>query len=531
MIRSSLSFFVGLFLFASCAPTLTDPIKLESGRVSGVASSDGAVRVYKGIPFAAPPVGDLRWKPPQPVEPWEGVKRCEQFGPRCPQPPHAEDSFWNTREWVDKTEQSEDCLYLNVWTAAKTRGDKLPTMLWIHGGGLTSGSASQPLYDGTKMARKGVVVVTINYRVGPFGFLAHPELSRESEHGSSGNYGVLDQVEALKWVQQNIVEFGGDPGRVTIFGESAGSRSVCSLLATPLAKGLFQRAIGQSGGGFGAMSYLKEDQPGLLAAEKAGLAFARAAGGEEAPAPLETLRSLSANQVLATLKKTPNVRPQIIVDGWVFPDEIHTIFEQGKQSRVDVILGSNADEGTSIFGGMGPMTAEQFRDMVQRQYGQFTDEFFKTYPVNSDDEVRDVLLASVRDGWFTWQMRTWGQLMSTVDAKAYLYYFTRVPPIPESEKYGAYHAAEHVYIVGNLDNTSFTPEPADRQLSKTMMDYWTNFARTGDPNGESLVEWPPFETDTEYYMELGDEVRVGQHLLKKECDFFYRYNESKRAQP
>ncbi|HUV13836.1 MAG TPA: carboxylesterase family protein, partial [Acidobacteriota bacterium] len=227
MIRSSFSFFVVLFLLDSCAPALTDPIKLESGSVSGATSSDGAVRVYKGIPFAAPPVGNLRWKPPQPVEPWKGVKQCEQFSSRCPQPPHAEDSFWNTREWADKTEQSEDCLYLNVWTTARTRHDSLPVMVWIHGGGLTSGSASQPLYDGTKMARKGVVVVTINYRVGPFGFLAHPELSRESEHGSSGNYGVLDQVAALKWVQQNIVEFGGDPGRVTIFGESAGSRSVC----------------------------------------------------------------------------------------------------------------------------------------------------------------------------------------------------------------------------------------------------------------------------------------------------------------
>jgi para-nitrobenzyl esterase len=381
------------------------------------------------------------------------------------------------------------------------------------------------------MARKGVVVVTINYRLGPFGFLAHPELSRESEHGSSGNYGILDQIAALKWVQRNIAAFGGDPDSVTIFGESAGSQSVCSLVATPLAKGLFHRAIGQSGGGFGAMSCLKEDRHDYLAAEQTGLAFAKAVGGEDAPATLETLRSLSAGEVLAVFEKTLNIRPHLVVDGWVFPDEIHTIFEKGKQNRVDIIVGSNAGEGTSLFGGTGSMRIEQFRDRVQRQYGEFTDEFFETYPVNSDDKVWGVYLASVRDGWFTWQMRTWAQLMSAVDAKAYLYYFTRVPPIPESEKYGAYHGAEHVYIVGNLDTTSFTPEPVDRQLSETMMGFWINFARTGNPNGESLIRWPAYETDTEYYMELGEEVRVGQHLLKKECDFFYRYNASKRANP
>jgi len=532
VISKTLLKLVILFLITASGCTNSDSIKLDSGEISGVKSSDNVLRVYKGIPYAAAPIDNFRWRPPQPVEPWEGIRKCEEFASRCPQPPYAEDSFWNTREWVDKTEQCEDCLYLNVWTTANPRGDKLPVMVWIHGGGLTSGSASQPLYDSEKMARKGVVVVTINYRLGPLGFLAHPELSKESENNSSGNYGVLDQIAALQWVQRNIEKFGGDPDIVTIFGESAGSKSVCALVASPLAKGLFHRAIGQSGGGFEAMSYLKEDRPGFMAAEKSGLALAKTVGGdEETIATLDELRSLSASQVLEAAKKTPLIRPQLNIDGWVFPNEIHSIFEQGKQNRVDVILGSNADEATSLLGGIPPMDINQFRESVKRRYSDFTEEFFETYPVNNDEDVGEVFLASMRDGIFTWQMRTWAQLMSTVDTKAYLYFFTRVPPIPESEKYGAYHAAEHVYIVGNLDITSFIPEPVDRQLSETMMDFWINFAATGDPNGDSLVEWPVYEKDTEYYIELGDEVRMGQHLLKKECDFFYRFNASKRTKP
>jgi len=237
-----------LFVLANLL-AISDPIQVEHGRISGLSSPDATVRVYKGIPFAAPPVGDLRWRPPQPPAEWEGVRACTQFGPRCPQRNFDEDSFWNTVEWVDHTRQSEDCLYLNVWTPARESSDRLPVMVWIHGGGLTSGSASQPLYDGTRMAKKGVVVVTINYRLGPLGFLAHPELSKESPYGASGNYGILDQIAALKWIQKNIARFGGDPDRVTIFGESAGSRSVCALVASPLAKTLFHRAIGQSGGG------------------------------------------------------------------------------------------------------------------------------------------------------------------------------------------------------------------------------------------------------------------------------------------
>lgn len=374
-----------------------------------------------------------------------------------------------------------------------------------------------------------MVVVTINYRIGPFGFLAHPELSKESAHGASGNYGILDQIAALKWVQKNIDKFGGDPDRVTIFGQSAGSRSVCALVASPLAAGLFHRAIGQSGSGFGPMSHLTESQPRLPAAEETGLAFAQALGTEETPASLEKMRSISAEEVLSTFELKLRLRPQINVDGWVFPDPIELIFKRGDQNPVDVIVGFNADEATSMFGSSSSVTMEAFRDRVKGRYGESAEEFFEIYPFQNDQEAKEAILASVRDAWFAWQMRTWADLVSTTGRKAYLYYFSRVPPIPKSEDYGAYHGAEHVYIVGNLESTSFTPEPVDWDLSKTMMGYWVNFARTGDPNGESLVHWPAYTADTGYYIELGDRVRVNQHLLKKECDFFYKYNASGRS--
>jgi len=523
---------IAVFVLATCAFGITDPVKLDSGNVSGtIAEGDASVRVYKGIPFAAPPVGDLRWKPPAPVEPWQGVRKCTEFGPTCPQAPFPEDSFWNTSEWVDTTEHNEDCLYLNVWTSATTSGDKLPVMVWIHGGGLRGGSGSVPLYDGSAVSRKGVVVVTVNYRLGPFGYLAHPELTAESDYGSSGNYGALDQIAALKWVQTNIAAFGGDPGRVTIFGESAGSWSVCYLVASPLARGLFHRAIGQSGGGFGPMCHLREDRHGLQSAEAKGKAFAETVGGEGKPASIETLRAMSAEEILMAFDKMPNNRVRPNVDGWVLPDEIHNIFEQGRQNPVDVIVGSNADEGTSLFRDSVPKNLESFRRHIEKQYKDFAKDFFRVYPATCDDDVWSSYMASTRDDWFTWQMRTWARLTATADAKAYMYYFTRVPPIAENEVYGAYHGAEHIYIVGNFNVASFTPEDTDRELSKKMMEYWVNFARSGDPNGKGLPEWPVYEKATEYYMELGDTVQVGTHLLQKECDFFDRYNAHLREQP
>jgi para-nitrobenzyl esterase len=257
-----------------------------------------------------------------------------------------------------------------------------------------------------------------------------------------------------------------------------------------------------------------------------GLKFAEAAGDERGPATLDQLRALNAEQVLAAWEKNPGMRPQLVVDGWIFPDTIQAIFQAGQQNRVNVLVGFNADEATSMFGQMPPIKASTFRERLQRQYGDFAEEVLALYPVTSDGGVQRVLQTIIRDSWFAFQMKTWAQLMSTVGTDAYLYYFTRVPPIEDSEVYGAYHGAEHVYIVGNLDNTSFKPESTDWNLSQQMMGYWTNFAETGNPNGERLVEWPAYDLETEYYIELGDEVRIGQHLLREECAFFRRYNES-----
>src|SRR5499426_666533 len=295
MLRNLILLAVGLvFAFSGLALTANDTVRVDGGLISG-SVVDG-VRSYKGIPFAAPPVGELRWKAPQPVAGWEGVREVNDFGPDCPQAPYPQSSLY----YSAPRKQSEDCLYLNVWTAAKA-GEKRPVMVWIHGGALTRGSGATRAYDGTALAKKGVVLVTINYRLGPLGYLAHPELTAESAHHASGNYGVLDQIAALQWVKKNIAAFGGDANRVTIFGESAGSWSVNALVASPLAKGLFHRAIGQSGGSFGPGTYLKEDRNGLTSAEKIGAAFAKAAGADS----IRALRSLPAEKIVEVFNDNP----------------------------------------------------------------------------------------------------------------------------------------------------------------------------------------------------------------------------------
>jgi len=504
-------------------------VQIDSGTISGAL--DGDVRVFRGIPYAAPPVGDRRWRPPQPVEPWQGVRECTEWGFSCVHVPYPADSLWTGKEWGDPAEQSEDCLHLNVWTAAESPKEKLPVMVWIHGGSLKHESGSVGAYGGANLARKGVVAVTINYRLGPFGYLAHPELTRESEHQSSGNYGVLDQIAALEWVQRNIAAFGGDPDRVTIFGESAGSWSVNFMVASPLVKGLIHRAIGQSGAGFGPMVHLGEDRSGLQSVEQTGEAFAEMLGNADEPATLEAMRAVPATEILAKFGEVPGAYVGPNVDGWVFPDEIHTIFEQGRQNRVPVIVGSNADEGSMYAGPNAPATVEDFRLVAKKRYGDFADAFLEAYPVTDDSEVRDTFVAAVGDAIFTWEMRMWARMTATVDADAWLYHFTRVPPIAQSDTLGSHHGAEIVYVIGNFHLASFTPEPEDERLTETMSGYWVNFAKTGDPNGDGLPEWPAYNAEEEAFMEFGDTIRPGNHLLEKRCDFFERYNAARRSKP
>lgn len=515
-----------LIVLVSCAHDAVDIVRIDGGLVSGTKDAD--VRVFRGIPYAAGPVGDLRWRPPQPVEPWEGVRDASAFGFSCVHVPYPPGTFWTGPEWDDRAEQNEECLHLNLWTTAESADERRPVMVWIHGGSLNHESGAVGAYGGANLARKGAVTVTINYRLGPFGYLAHPDLSRESPHGSSGNYGILDQIAALEWVQRNIAAFGGDPDRVTIFGESAGSWSVNFLVASPLAKGLFHRAIGQSGAGFGPMVHLSEDRPGRPAAEWTGEAFAEALGSEDAPASLAAMRAMSAPEILAKFEEVPNARTGPSVDGWVFPDEIQTIFEQGRQNRVPVIVGSNADEGT-MYAADPPATVDEFRQHAEQRYGDFAGDFLDAYPVTNDSDVRSTFVASVGDAWFTWQMRMWARLTATVGANAWLYHFTHVPPIAQRDVFGSHHGAEIIYVFGNFHLASFVPQAEDERLAETMSNYWVNFATNGDPNGPGLPQWPAYDLETEAYMELGDTIQSGTHLLEKECDFFERYNAAERA--
>jgi para-nitrobenzyl esterase len=504
-----------------------EPLRIDTGLISGVRDGgDDAVRVYKGIPYAAPPVGKLRWQPPQPASAWDGVRACDEFGASCPQAPYPPGSFYAR----PAEPQNEDCLFLNVWTAAKTPQEKRPVMVWIHGGALSRGSGSMSVYDGAQLAGRGVVLVTLNYRLGALGFTAHPALSRESAHGSSGNYGLLDQIAALEWVKRNIAAFGGDPSRVTIFGESAGSWSVCSLVATPLAQGLFQRAIGQSGGCFSPMQFLKEERNGFPPAEKLGEILAEKLGCADAAEPLAAMREKSADEVVAAAAKSAaHARTRANVDGWMFPEEIFAIYAAGKQNRVPVIVGSNADEGTSLVGPSVPTKMDAWLTSAKRKYGELAERFLKTYPVASDSDVAAAYLHSFRDEWFSWEMRTWARMMSKAGQPAYLYFFTRVPPREDAARYGAYHAAEIVYVFHNLGKTPWALQPPDPRLADAMSAAWVRFATDGDPNGGQLTRWPVYDAAQESYLEFGDTIRAKNGLLEAECDFYDDFVRAQRA--
>ena len=512
-----------VFNFSTRAWSINGNIRVDGGLISGT-TADG-VTSYKGIPFAAPPVGELRWKTPQPVVAWEGVRACNDFGPECPQAPYPQASLY----YSPPQKQSEDCLYLNVWTGAKA-GEKRPVMVWIHGGALTRGTGATPTYNGAAFAKKGVVLVTINYRLGPLGYLAHSELTAESPNHASGNYGSLDQIAALKWVQKNIAAFGGDPGRVTIFGESAGSWSVNVLVASPLAKGLFHRAIGESGGQFGPMTYLKEDRDKMPSAEKIGAAFAKAAGADS----IKALRAVPAEKIVELFNNDAEgrkFRSQPNVDGWVLPDEIRNIFARGKQNDVPVIVGSNANEMTSLMTPLAlPKTIEDYRKRVESQYGDAAKEFDAVYPVKTEAEIAAAYLGILRDVTFTLPMRTWARQTATGRSKAYLYFFSHAPPNPNSKYLGAYHAGEIAYVFNNLNRQNAMMTQDDAKLSEMMMSYWVNFATTGDPNGKGLLKWTPYDRNTEAYIDFGDTVQMRNHLLKDQLDFLEQVERRRSSQ-
>jgi len=494
------------FLFLiSVSCVLAKPVKIDTGMLEGHPGSHPDVTVYKGVPYAAAPVGDLRWKAPQAPSKWEGVKDAAAFGPSCMQMPYPENSLYHS----DLGPLSEDCLTLNVWTAASASA-KLPVMVWIHGGALTRGSGATNWYDGEALARKGVVLVTINYRLGAFGFLAHSELTAESPNHTSGNYGLLDQIAALQWVKRNIGAFGGDPGNVTVFGESAGSWSTNCMMATPLTRRLIHRVIGESGAYFSTMKKLSD-------AERIG-----ANAGD-----LKTLRAKSAEEILKTSYDGRAIGP--VVDGYVLPTDIYTVFKEGKQNDVPLLAGYNADEGTAFANWTG--NTQAFVAQAKQRFGPLTDEFLQAYPVGTEAEAKASFYATFRDTTFGWNMRTWGRMTEkTGHHPAYLYYFSHVPPGPTAERYGAYHASEITYVFANLDKVKRPIEEADTKIADAMSSYWVNFAKTGDPNGPGLPKWPAYRAKDEVWMEFGPtEPKTRVELNKAKLDVMDKWYAAQRA--
>src|SRR5580704_388638 len=483
---------------------ISDPVRIDTGLVSGIAGTSDDVRVYKGIPYAAPPVGDLRWREPRPASHWDGVRKADEFSAVCMQQQRGPAG-------ASTPAPSEDCLYLNIWTGAKSASERRPVIVWSYGGAFTGGAGSVPMYDGNALARKGAVVVTYNYRLGIFGFLAHPELTKESGHNASGNYALMDLATVLRWVQKNIANFGGDPKRVTIDGESAGSMLVSAMVGSPQGKGLFVRAIGQSGAWMG-VNIGKMITRGQ--AEENGEKMAEALGAKS----IAELRAKPADELL----KNSRGPFGIIVDGWFVPEDLSITYENHKQNEVDVLVGSNRDEGTFFSRGGG--NAEQFSGTAKRRFSDMADAFLKLYPAGSDSEAGASQLASFRDE-FGWQMREWAQLQSERGkVKAYLYYMTHVPPSPPGQpSRGATHTADLQYMFDNQPpNVTWTD--IDKQLAETMSSYWVNFAATGNPNGKGLPEWPAYNVKKgARNIVLGDTVMVGQGIDPAMIAFYDSY--------
>jgi para-nitrobenzyl esterase len=454
------------------------PVTLDTaqGQLRGEAVTD-QLRVFRGIPFAAAPVGENRWRAPQPVEPWTGVRDATAFSPRCMQ------------RGGDAATMSEDCLYLNVWSAAPSAEAMQPVIVWIHGGGFTAGTGANPTYDGGPLTQKGAVVVTFNYRLGPFGFFAHPALTAEAGERRSGNYATQDMIAVLEWVYENIAAFGGDPINVTIVGASAGAQSVATLLASRRAAGLFHRSITQSGGWMGLSQGIL---PTLSEREAQGAADAQAAGAST----LDALRALPAATVLENFRGGG-----IITDGYVLERDPSLIYAAGEQQPVDVLAGSNADE--AVFFNNGPTTLQELRDYATNKYGELAEEFLRLYPANADADARGAYQRAFTEE-LAWQMRQLALYQSTRGLGAYVYHFTRVPPGQEAR--GATHTMEQPYM---FNQSEAHPEwqDADRTLADTMARYWVNFAASTNPNRQGVPAWPPYRgPELGNVMVLGDSI-------------------------
>jgi para-nitrobenzyl esterase len=493
---------------------MTRPIRTQSGLVSGVPSGrDRAITVFKGIPYAAAPASRLRWRAPQPALPWSGVRKAEDFGPVCPQP-----------RSQPGQRMDENCLYLNVWTGASSSKERRPVMVWIHGGGFFEGSGSDPVTDGVGLARKGVILVTFNYRLGPLGFLATPQLSAESPHHSSGDYGLLDEIAALQWVRKNIAAFGGDPHNITIFGHSARAGSVNFLSISPLATGLFQRALAESQVRWPQdleLRYLSSSWRSLATAEKEGaqspaqlraLPWRRLLKGTDTPDPTVYTGSTA---------EPPIFRP--VIDGWVLPRNFGETFAVRDQNRVEYAAGNNLDEGGAApptawrwlqvqpprsdvkLGSPIPIvTLAAYRSAAHRKFGPMAAEFLELYPASNDDEAARESDLAIHDSsqisTYLW-VRQW---MAQTGRPVYTYFWTHAPPEPTHDIRGAYHGSERYYVFDSLANFKLPWTSQERKIADMMSSYWADYAKNGNPNGRGLPHWAAFDPKSGTVMTLGD---------------------------
>jgi len=489
MVRSVL-LTVALLLTLPSMHVAAQTAKVAGGVLQG--TREDGLTVYKGIPFAAPPVGDLRWRAPQPAAAWNGVRPADKFAPQCVQA-------------GDASTMSEDCLYLNVWSPAKSPAARVPVLVWIYGGGFNAGATSIPTYSGEVLARKGVVLVSISYRVGTLGFLAHPALSAESPDHVSGNYGLLDMIAGLQWVKKNIAAFGGDPNKVTIFGESAGGIAVSMLCASPLAKGLFEGAVSESGGSFGSTrpaGQSGENMRSLAEAERNGVDFARNAGASS----LAELRSLPPQKLVAATRGLA----WPIIDGWVIPTDECTLYQQKQYNDVPVLIGYNSDEGASF---SRDRTANEYVAGVRRRYADFADDLLKAYPAGESGVPKTARDLS-RDSAFGWHTWIWAKLQSeTGKSHVYYYYFDQHPEYAADSPqagHGAPHGREVPYVFGHLNELhNEQPSAADHVISDAMVTYWTNFAKYGDPNGKGMPQWPAFSDQNPQLMYFAGTPHTG----------------------
>jgi para-nitrobenzyl esterase len=518
--KTFFSFVLPGIFFLTNAIAQSDPqVKINNGTLQGAYNTTTGIRSFKGIPFAAPPVGDLRWKEPQPVQNWNGVLKADHFSHM----PMQKRVFSDMMFRADM--MSEDCLYLNVWTPAKSSAQKLPVLVYFYGGGFVGGDGSEYRYDGESMTQKGIVTLTVNYRLGVFGFMAHPELTQESPHHASGNYGLLDQYAALRWVQANIAAFGGDPKRVTIAGESAGSIAVCAQMVSPLSKKLIAGAIGESG------AMIKPTLPAIPLAdgEKRGLAFAEKAGAKS----LAELRAMSAAQVLDAAAKPGAFGASPTVDGYFLTDFPKNTFEAGEQAHVPLLAGWNSAEVPyQVLMGSDAPTPENYTKKVKQQFGENADEVLTLYPAATQDEVIRSATALASDRFIVYSTWKWADLHAKTSGKpVYEYVFSTPRPSAVDQKpasvnnmpkqlVGASHASEIEFAMGNLStNKVYAWTPDDYKVSATMENYFANFIKTGNPNGPGLPRWTPNNGGAADFMNIDVNTRLeketerGRYLL------------------